>query len=50
MQVVRDLCVIAMADDEVNDAELNVLNTIADGLGISRTFVCQTIEQDCEPD
>lgn len=50
MQVVRDLCVIAMADDEVNDAELNVLNTIADGLGISRTFICQTIEQDCEPD
>jgi len=50
MQVVRDLCVIAMADEDVTDTELNVLNAIADGLGISRTFVCQTIEQDCEPD
>ena len=50
MQVIRDLCVIAMADDDVTDAEKDVLNNIADGLGISRTFVCQTIEQDCEPD
>jgi len=50
MQVVRDLCVIAMADDDVTDEERNVINDIADGLNISRTFVCQTIEQDCEPD
>lgn len=50
MQVIRDLCVIAMADGSVVDAELDVLNSIADGLGVSRTFVCQTIEQDLEPD
>lgn len=50
MQVIRDLCVIAMADGDVLDAETNVLNSIADGLGVSRTFVCQTIEQDIEPD
>jgi uncharacterized tellurite resistance protein B-like protein len=50
MQVIRDLCVIAMADGNVVDAELDVLNSIADGLGVSRTFVCQTIEQDLEPD
>lgn len=50
MQVIRDLCVIAMADGSVAEAELDVLNSIADGLGVSRTFVCQTIEQDLEPD
>lgn len=50
MQVIRDLCVIAMADGSVLEAEHNVLNQIADGLEISRTFVAQTIEQDLEPD
>lgn len=50
MQVMRDICVIAMTDGDVSVEERNVLNSIADGLGISRTFICQTIEQDCEPD
>lgn len=50
MQVVRDLCIIAMADGDVSTAERDVLNEIADGLGISRTFVCQTIECEVEPD
>lgn len=50
MQVIRDLCVIAKADGSVLDIEYNVLNEIADGLEISRTFVAQTIEQDLEPD
>jgi len=50
MQVMRDICVIAMTEGNVTVEERNVLNNIADGLGISRTFICQTIEQDCEPD
>lgn len=50
MQVMRDICVIAMAEGDVSAAERNVLNSIADGLNISRTFICQTIDQDCEPD
>ncbi len=50
MQVIRDLCVIAMADGNVKDKELDVLHMIADGLEVSRTFVCQTIEQDLDPD
>ena len=50
MQVLRDLCVIAMAEGSVDDDEREVLNSIADGLGVSRTFICQTIEQDFEPD
>ncbi len=50
MQVMRDICVIAMAEGTVTAAERNMLNSIADGLGISRTFICQTVEQDCELD
>ncbi len=50
MQVVRDLCVVAMADGDVKPKERDVLNRIADGLGVSRTFVCQTIEQEVDPD
>ena len=50
MQVVRDLCVIAMGDGDVKDPERDVLNDIADGLGVSRTFVCMTIECEIEPD
>lgn len=50
MQVIRDLCVIAMAEPPMQVAERTLLNEIADGLGISRTFVCQTLEHDVEPD
>ncbi len=50
MQVVRDLCVIAMGDGDVNPEERDALNDIADGLGVSRTFVCMTIECEIEPD
>lgn len=50
MQVIRDLCVIAMADGDVVSEEIDELNAIADGLEVSRTFVTQTIEQDLEPD
>ncbi len=50
MQVVRDLCVIAMADGDVKNTERDVLNDIADELGVSRTFVCMTIECEIEPD
>jgi len=50
MQVIRDLCVVAMADGDVIDSEVDVLHAIADGLKVSRTFVCQTIEQDLDPD
>ncbi len=50
MQVMRDICVIAMTEDHVSVEERNVLNSIADGLGISRTFICQTLAEDCEPD
>lgn len=50
MQVLRDMCLIAQADNDTHDAELNVLHDIADAMGISRNFICQNISQNCEPD
>jgi len=50
MQVLRDLCIVAKADGETSDAELNELHLIADALEVSRNFICQNISQDCEPD
>lgn len=50
MQVLRDLCLIAKAEGYATDEERAVLHRISDGLQISRNFVCQTLETDCEPD
>ena len=50
MQVMRDICVLAMADGDVDNAERALLDDIAAQLGISPAFVCQTLEQDCELD
>lgn len=50
MQVMRDICVMSRADGKANDIERAVMNEIADQLGISRAFICQTLSQDCEPD
>ena len=50
MQVMRDICVMSKADGKANDIERAVMDEIADQLGISRAFICQTLEQDCEPD
>ena len=50
MQVMRDICVMSRADGKSNDAERVVMDEIADQLGISRAFICQTLAQDCELD
>ncbi|MGI9317460.1 MAG: M48 family metallopeptidase [bacterium] len=50
MQVMRDICVMSRADGKANDIERAVMDDIADQLGISRAFICQTLSQDCEPD
>ncbi len=50
MQVMRDICLMSMADGGASDAERELLNDIADRMGISRAFICQTLEQDCELD
>jgi len=50
MQVLRDLCLIAKAEGNTTAEERGILNEIADGLSVSRNFICQTLDQDCEPD
>ncbi|NKB78082.1 MAG: M48 family metalloprotease [Gammaproteobacteria bacterium] len=50
MQVMRDLCIVSKANGNQIDSERRVLNKIADGLGVSRTFICHSIEQNLEPD
>lgn len=50
MQVMRDLCMIARADGQTDSDERQVLNEIADGLEVSRNFICQTMDSDLEPD
>lgn len=50
MQVLRDLCLIAKAEGKMTSKERAVLDQIADGLEVSRSFICQTIDSDYEPD
>ncbi|MBX2886914.1 MAG: M48 family metalloprotease [Granulosicoccus sp.] len=50
MQVLRDLCLIAKAEGQVTAKERAVLDEIADGLEVSRNFICQTMDSDYEPD
>jgi len=50
MQVVRDLCLVARAEGHISASEEAVLDRIADGLGVPREFVCQTMESELEPD
>ena len=50
LQVVRDLCLIARADNRVTPQERVVLIDIAGGLGVSKSFVEQTLESDSELD
>ena len=50
MQVLRDLCVVSMADGNSSSEERVVLDDLADQLGIARSFICQTLAQDCNLD
>ncbi len=50
MQVLRDLCIVAKAEGHTTDEERAVLDEVADGLGVSRVFVTQVVNNDLEPD
>ncbi len=50
MQVMRDLCLISKADGRTTKKEREVLNNIADGLEISRAFICQCMDKDIDLD
>ena len=50
MQVVRDLCMVARAEGEASDEEIEVLERVAEGLGIAKSFVCTSLDADMTPD
>lgn len=50
MQVMRDLCLVSRAEGHTDETERDVLNEIADGLGVPRGFVCQALDQEVDPD
>ncbi len=50
MQVLRDLCLVARVEGEADDKEIEVLERVADGLGIARSFVVTSLESAVEPD
>ena len=50
MQVVRDLCIIARAEGDTADEELNVLQEIALGLDVPLSFVVEQLQQPLELD
>lgn len=50
MQVLRDLCLVAKASGQTTRAERKVLNEIADGLELPRSFINQTMDQQISPD
>ncbi len=50
MQVVRDLCLVARAGGHIHKLEEQVLNRVAEGLGVPREFICQSMDSDLEPD
>jgi tellurite resistance protein len=50
MHVLRDLCLVARADGHIDETEREVLNRIADGLGVSRALICQTLDSNPELD
>lgn len=50
MQVLRDICVMAKANGGVLPEERTVLEKVADSMGISHSFVCQSIDADSELD
>ncbi len=50
MQLLRDLCLIASAENKHGEAERKVLDDIADQLDIPRGFICQTFDRTIELD
>ena len=44
-QIIRDLCIIAQANGEIDDAELQVINSVAEGIDVDATSMACTIKQ-----
>mgnify|MGYP002839607884 CR=1 FL=1 len=50
MQVVRDMCLVVRAENQVADVELQILLRVANGLEVSDQFVRQMLDAEVEPD
>ncbi len=50
LQVMRDLCLVARAEGHSADAQRAVLDRIADGLAVSRGFICHNMDTTMELD
>lgn len=50
MQVLRDLCLVARAEGETSEAEIQVIESIAQGLQVPCGFILQCIEETLELD
>ncbi len=50
MQVIRDLCLVARAENDTSREEVAVLNEVAAGLEVPESFVIECLEQDVELD
>ena len=50
MQVLHDMCTMAQADGGITEQERAELEQVADGLGIPRSFICQSLDSNKEFD
>jgi uncharacterized tellurite resistance protein B-like protein len=50
MQVLHDMCTMAQADGGITRRERAQLEQVADGLGIPRSFICQSLDSNKELD
>ncbi len=50
MQLLRDLCLIANAEDQTGPLERAVLDEVADALDVPRGFICKSLDRDVELD
>lgn len=50
MQVLHDMCLMAQADGGVHASERLVLESVASGLGIPSSFICQVVDADKDLD
>lgn len=44
MQVLHDMCTMSQANGGITAAERQQLNLVADGLGVRRAFICQSLD------
>ena len=50
MQVLRDLCIMSQANGTTTELQRATLEDIASQMKVPRSFICQSLEFDCEPD